>query len=66
MFRSIETTGVIFTRKTKIKTRKPLAVRRPDTPRPTEEDVLTIMAGELTVMPTICEPEAKKPKNTTT
>ena len=63
MFGSIETTAVVFT---KVKTRRPLTVKRPDTPRPTDEEALAILTADLTVMPTVVEqPQSnKKPRNT--
>lgn len=63
MFRAIETTAVVFTKRPKVKTRRSAAPKRADTPRPTDEQVLEILTAELTVMPTVAEEsDAKKVK----
>lgn len=67
MFRAIEATAVVFTKKAKVKTRKTPVIRRPDTPRPTDEEALAILTADLTVMPTVVEqPQTKKIRNTNT
>lgn len=61
MFKSIETTEVIFKKKPKVRNKRANTVRC-DTPRPTDEDVLRIMTGDLVVDPVAEDDKFKKNK----
>lgn len=50
MFKSIQTTEVMFTKRPRIRTRGPIVgQKRQDTPRPTEEEFLSILTNQMSV-----------------
>lgn len=63
MLKSTNTTGVLFTSKPSrtTKPKRPITVVRPDTPRPTDEDIISFLTEELT-LPTVKEEEDHRKK----
>ena len=70
MFKSIQTTEVMFTKRAKLRTIGPIVgQKRQDTPRPTDEEFLSIITDQLSVQDDkavkkpVKEEPAKKPRS---